>query len=121
MKTRKPPIYLLVNFPILLGGGIFFVTKVMSYYSATKGVPLSAIPVTAGLLIALPSIFLWFPLALLISNAVLVLVPPLRRIAEAYVSKSGHPGFWKSQVQLILALVAVSIICVPIIMYGFMR
>ena len=121
MKTRKPLIYLLVNLPILLGGGILFVTKVMSYYAATKGIPLSAIPNTAGLLIALPSVFLWFPLALLISNVVLALVTPLRRVAESYVRKSGRPGFFKSQLQLLLVLAAVSIICVPIIAYGFSR
>lgn len=121
MNTRKPAIYLLVNLPIVVGGGIFFVAKIMSCYAASKGIPLAEIPDSAGLLIALPSLFLWLPLALLISNTAVVLVPPLRKIAESYTKQSGHPGFGKSQIQLVLALLALSIICVPIIMYGFMR
>ena len=112
---------MLVNIPILVGGGIFFVARIMSCYAASKGILLSDIPDSAGLLIALPSLVLWFPLALLLSNTALVLVPPLRKVAEGYVRQSGHSGFWKSQAQLVLVLVALSIICVPIIMYGFMR
>jgi hypothetical protein len=121
MQTRKPPIYLLVNLPILVGGAIFLLPKLMAHYAAYKGMPLSGIPNSAGMLIALPALFMWFPLALLLSNCVLAFVPPLRTVAEDYARSSSHPGFIKSQLQLLAALAVVSLICVPIIAYGFLR
>lgn len=120
MQSRKPPIYLLVILPIM-GCGILVVSKIVSYYAATKGIRSSAIPNLTGILITLPVLFLWIPLTLLLSNIVLRVVPPLHRIAEGYVKRSGHPGFWKSQSQLLLLLVVMAIICVPIIIYGFNR
>ena len=111
----------MVILPVLIGGAIFLLPKLIAHYAAYKGVPLSGIPTAAGLLIALPGLFIWFPLALLLSNCIIAMVPPLRRIAEDYARASAHPGFLKSQLQLLTVLAVASLMCVPIIAYGFLR
>ena len=121
MATRKPKIYLAVSLPILVFGGLLCVTRLMSYYAVSKGIPLAAVPNATGMLIALPALFVWIPISLLISNIVIELVSPLREIARRYASDSGTPGFVASQFQLFLVLVIVSAVCVPLIVYGFTR
>ena len=118
---RKPAIYLVVILPILVVGGMFVIVRLMSYYAYLNGIPLSAALDKASMLIALPAFFIWIPLSLFISNLVLEIVPPLRKVARQYSSESRTPGFLASQFQLFMALVAISIVCVPLIIYGFMR
>jgi hypothetical protein len=121
MQTKKPLVYLFINFPILIAGCILCPSWLMRWYANTRGISLHAIPNIVGFFVALPAVFLWMPLALIISNFVLYFVPPLHRIADDYVRKSGHPDFWASQKVLFIAFVVMSAIFVPIIVYGFVR
>ena len=119
MTPAKPPIYILLIFPILLGGGLPLVVGLIKAYARISGHPLAAIPNINGLLIALPAFFLWLPLALLLSNTVLFVVPPLRRIAERYTAQAGRPGFRQSQILFGKIAILAAAICIPLIALGF--
>jgi hypothetical protein len=77
------------------------------------------VPNVNGLLISLPAFFLWIPGHLLLGNVVLYCVAPFRRIVEQYVADTGRPGFVESQKVLLKVFVAVAVICVPLIVLGF--
>ena len=116
---KKPAIYLIVILPILLAGGVSIISVLLNAYTRATHIGLSAIPNLNALLIALPAIFLWIPVTLLLSNCVLYAVPPLRRVAESYVSRTMRPGFVESQKQLGRAAFVIAIFCVPLIILGF--
>ncbi len=115
----KPLIYLVVILPVLVGGGMGLMFALVKAYSQVRGVAYSAIPGLNGLLITIPALFLWVPIGLLISNLVLCLLPPLRRIAEEYAARSGHPGFADSQRGLLKLLGISVLVCLPLILVGF--
>jgi hypothetical protein len=117
---RKPSIYLLVILPILVVGGFCVVVALLGAYSGVSGVPLSNLPNLNGLLIALPGLLLWLPLSLLLGNVVLYSIPPLRRIAEEYALQADRPGFVESQKALLKILGVVALVCVPLIVLGFL-
>jgi hypothetical protein len=117
---RKPIICLLVILPIIAGGGVYLLLALIEAYSRVKGVTHSAIPWLNALLITLPAFFLWIPIGLLVSNLVLYFISPLRRIAEEYVVRSGHPGFAESQMRLLKLLRVVELVCIPLVLLGFM-
>jgi hypothetical protein len=77
------------------------------------------VPNLNGILIALPTLFLWMPLALLISNVILRVVPPLRRVAERYGAAAGRPDFEASQRQLAKVFLWIALVCVPLIAVGW--
>lgn len=116
---RKPPVYLLVILPILMVGAFCLVIALMAAFSEIRGVPRSALPNLNGLLIALPAFFLWIPVSLLLGNVVLYAVPPLRRIAKGYTHTAGRPGFAESQKVLFKVLGILALVCVPLIVLGF--
>jgi len=116
---RKPFIYLLVILAILAGGSMGLIVTIIEAYSQVKGVAYSGIPGLNGLLITLPALFLWIPISLLISNLVLYSISPLRRIAEQYVARSGHAGFADSQKGLLKMLGIFALVCLPLIVLGF--
>jgi hypothetical protein len=116
---RKPAVYLLGILPVLLTGTMTLAISLTGVYARIKGIPESAIPRINGILITLPALLLWLPIALLLSNFVLFVVPPLRRIAEGYAAESNHPGFSESQRQLARIAVIMSMVCVPLILLGF--
>lgn len=66
-------------------------------YAAAHEIPLGAVPRPNGLLVALPTLFLWMPLALSLANGILNVVPPLRRVAEKHAGEVGQPGYRESQ------------------------
>jgi hypothetical protein len=117
---RKPIVYLLVNLPIIAGGGVCLLLTLIEAYSRVKGVAHSAIPRLNALLITLPAFFLWIPIGLLVSNLVLYFISPLRRIAAEYVVRSGHPGFAESQNGILKLLRIVALVCIPLVLLGFM-
>jgi hypothetical protein len=121
MEQRKPKVYLAVILPVVVLGGVFCIAQLVSFYAARKGIPVSAIPNTAGLLIAIPAAFLWLPLGLPLSNVIIGVVPPLRRVAQQYSAATASPGFVKAQFQLFMFLLATGCVCIPIILYGFTR
>jgi hypothetical protein len=116
---RKPLIYLLVILPVLAGGGMVLLLTLIEAYSQVRDVAYSAIPGLNGMLITLPAFFLWIPISLLISNFVLYFMPPLRRIAEEYATRSGHAGFAASQKGLLKLLGIFTLVCLPLILLGF--
>jgi hypothetical protein len=118
-RQNKPVIYLFVILPILIGGGIGFVVVNLETFSRFRNVEMSAIPRINGLLISLPAFFLWIPASLLISNLIFYFVPLLRRIANNYAVLSGHPGFKESQKTLLKLFWAFSMVCIPLIIWGF--
>jgi hypothetical protein len=71
------------------------------------------------MLVALPAIFFWIPTALFLSNLVLYLVPPLRRIGERHTARTRGPGFVESQKFLLKALFFAALVCLPLIFLGF--
>lgn len=115
----KPVIYLIVILPVLGGGGVCLLLSLVEAYSQLWGVARSAIPGLNSLLITLPAFFLWIPISLLVSNLVLYFIPPLRRVAENYVVRSGHPGFADSQKGLLKLLPIFSLVCIPLVILGF--
>jgi hypothetical protein len=116
---RKPLIYLLVILPILVGGGVSLVIALVAAFSAIRGVPRSAVPNVNGMLIGLPAFFLWIPASLLLGNVVLYAVPPLRRIAESYATRAHQPGFVESQKILLKIAGYFALICIPLIVLGY--
>jgi len=121
MRPRKPLIYLWAIVPILLGGAIAIPVCLLSVHAAMRGVRMNEIPDATAIMIAIPALILWIPIALLLSNVVMAAIPPMRRIAQAYTRRAGTPGFFKSQVQLMGLTAIFAVICVPIIIYGFVR
>jgi hypothetical protein len=119
-SPKKPFIFFLVILPVFGGGAASIVSALVTAYARMAAVPMSSVPNLNGLLISLPTIFLWIPVALLLSNCVLFAVPPLRRIAEAYVARSGRPGFAESQRQLGKVALIMALFCVPLIALGFL-
>jgi hypothetical protein len=116
----KPAVYLLVIVPITAGGGLGLVVALLVAYCRITGIPLAALPNRNGLLLSLPAFLLWVPAGLLLANVVLHAVAPLRRIAERYAARAGQPGYGESQKMLLQALGAFAVICVPLIVLGFL-
>ena len=121
MTQPKPAAYLLVILPLIVIGGILFPYKLISIYSASKGIPVASVPNVSGALIAIPALVVWLPVALLLANFVIAALPPLHRTAVRYVRANHLPGFWPSQLKLLWCSLAITAICVPIIIYGFAR
>lgn len=121
MRPRKPLIYLLVIVPILLGGAIAIPMYLLSVHAAMRGVRMNEVPDATAIMITIPALIVWIPIALLLSNFVMVAIPPMRRIAQAYTRRAGTPGFFKSQLQLMGLTAIIAVICIPIIIYGFGR
>jgi hypothetical protein len=118
--TRKPLIYLAVILPILWIGAMALLYFLLNAYHQFSGAPLNAIPNKNGLLIVLPALFLWIPLSLFLSNLVLYVIAPLRRIAQRYERESHHPGFLESQRALLKLAGLVGLICIPLMALGFL-
>jgi hypothetical protein len=117
---RKPVVYLLVILPTLVVGAVCLIAALIEAYSQVTGISRSSVPRLNGLLIALPALFLWIPISLLIANVVLYCVPPLRRIAEKHVAQTERPGFMESQTALLKVLGVIALVCVPLILLGFL-
>src|SRR2546423_2831851 len=106
---KKPLVYLLVIFPLLLAG-VAVVLGLVTLYARMAGISQSSVPRLNGLLIGLPALFLWIPIALVLANCILYAVPPLRIIAETYVARAHRPGFVESQKALGKLVAGVAII-----------
>jgi hypothetical protein len=115
---NRPPIYLLVILPLLLFGAVVVYLAVTAYATFHE-IPVSAVPRANGFLIALPTLFLWIPVALLLSNVVLNAVPPLRRVAEDFVARSSAPTYSESQQQLLKVLKWTAFACIPLVAIGW--
>jgi hypothetical protein len=116
---RKPKIYLLVILPVLAGGGMALILGLIHAYAYFRNVSLSSIPDRNALLIALPALFLWIPLGLIISNFIIYIIPPFRRFAEDYVARTNRPGFVESQMVLIKVFGASALVCLPLMILGY--
>ncbi len=93
----------------------------VSTYAVMRGISMRDVPNATSLLITLPAIIVWIPIALLLSNCVMAVMPPLSKVAQAYARRTGTPGFLKSQFQLMGLAAILALICVPIIILGFSR
>ena len=112
-------VYLLVILPIFVCGALSIMATLIDMYAARTGVPRSSVPNLNALLISVPAMLLWIPLALLLANCVLFVVPPLRRVAERYAAEAQRPGFRESQRQLGILTLIMAAVCVPVIALGF--
>jgi hypothetical protein len=115
---RRPRIYLALILPLLLLG-VVVMYLVVRIYAASHDVPLQAVPDLNAMLIALPTLFLWLPVMLLLANFIMRAAPPLRRIAESYVSSADRPDFGTSQRQLAKVLLWFAFVCIPLIVVGW--
>jgi hypothetical protein len=118
-QMSRPRIYLLVILPLLILGGLLVIFLTLGAYATTVGIPLRAVPELNAFLIALPALFLWIPVSLLIANVVLTSVPPLRRVAETYVKANARPDYRTSQRQLSKVVGWTACVCVPLILLGW--
>jgi hypothetical protein len=116
---RRPSIYLLVILPLLLLGGIVS-SLVVGAYAASRAIPIAAIPQVNALLLAIPTLSLWIPLALLLANVILNAVPPLRRTAEGFTAIAGRPAYPESKRQLRTFLAWSALVCIPLIALGWL-
>ncbi len=116
---RKPVIYLVVILPVLVIGSFCLVAILIETYSRVTGVSRSAIPNVNGLLITLPALLLWIPITLMLSNVVVHCIPSLRRIAEEYAARTGRPGFARSQKLLLKVAGVCALVCLPLLVLGF--
>jgi hypothetical protein len=115
---RRPRIYLAVILPSL-ALGVIVAYLVVGMYAASHDVPIYAVPDLNGILIAVPTLILWIPVALLLANVVIRAVPPLRRVADSYVTSLERPDFGTSQRQLIKVLLWSAFVCVPLVVVGW--
>ncbi len=115
----KPRVYLLVILPILFFGELALMIALIWMYAQFRNVPRDAIPNLNGFFIFLPAVFLWMPVSLLLGNVIPYIVPPLRRIAERYSSETDRPGYLESQKGLLKVLGIFAMICIPLIVLGF--
>jgi hypothetical protein len=118
-RGQRPLVYLVVILPILVFGGVSFVCTLILAYSRTKGIPQAAVPKLNGMLISLPALGLWIPISLLLANLVIFCVAPLRRVAERYTAQAERSGFIESQKDLMKLLLVLALICIPLIVLGF--
>lgn len=118
MIPRRPRVYLVVILPMLIAGALVPLTLV-SVYASSHGLSSSEVPTANALLIGIPAFFLWIPLALLLSNAILKSIPKLRLIAETYVAKAARPEYADSQRELLKVLCWVAAPCIPLILLGW--
>jgi hypothetical protein len=116
---KKPAIYLVVILPILIGGFMLPIFVFPAAYARLHNVSQANIPALSGLLITLPFIFLWIPAALLLSNLVLSLISPLRRIADQYATRSRSPSYLDAQKMLSKVARWAVLIFLPFIFLGF--
>lgn len=116
---KNPTLYLAVILPIFVIGAISVVVGLETAYARMTGIRLSSVPALNGILISIPALLLWVPVALMLANGVLFVVPPLRRIAESYAASANLPGFQESQRQLARMALVMGSICVPLIVAGF--
>lgn len=119
MSAQKPRVYLVVILPIFVLGGTAVALGLLSLYAKQHGLRTGDVPDANALLIMLPTVFLWIPLALVLSNVVLRSIPPLREIAETYASTAARPGYAASQRQLLKMLAWLAGVCVPLILVGW--
>jgi hypothetical protein len=106
---RKPRVYLAIILPMLLGGGFVVIGGLLHQFATLRGMPTNAIPDRNGMLIAL-----------MLSNVVLRVVPPLHRIAEGYrLASPRTPDFGTSQRQLGRIAAGMALVTVPLIALGF--
>ena len=119
---RRPPIYLAVIIPMLLLG-LVPVVALERLYARTAGVDISAVPSPNGVLIAVPTLVLWVPLALIFSNLVLYAVPRLRSTADAFAAANPAvvSSFSASQRRLAKLTALLAAICIPLIAWGFYK
>ncbi len=115
---KKPTVLLMVGFPLLFAV-IFPVAGLILLYANIAGIPRAAVPQLNGILIGLPTVFLWIPLSMLLANCIIHFVRPLRESAEAYVTEARRPGFLESQRGLAKVALVMAVICVPLIILGF--
>jgi hypothetical protein len=115
----KPLVYLAIILPLLAGGGFLVVLGLTRVFAASRGIAPAAIPDRNGMLIALPALFLWIPVALLLGNLLLLATPPLRRIAEGYQEATRTLGFGASQRNLGRFAMATAVVAIPLIALGF--
>ncbi len=118
-SKKKPLVYLAIILPILGFGSVSLVCALIVAYSRIKGIPRSGVPNLNGILISLPALVLWVPISLFLTNLVLFCVAPLRRAAERYAIQAERPGFIESQEDLMKLLFVVALICIPLIVLGF--
>jgi hypothetical protein len=117
---RKPRVYLAIILPMLLGGGFVVIGGLLHLFATLRGISTNAIPDRNGMLIALPAFLAWGPIALVLSNVVLRVVPPLYRIAEGYrLASPRTPDFGTSQRQLGRIATGMALVTVPLIALGF--
>jgi len=118
--TKKPPIYLIIILPVLVGGYFLIVWSNLTAFKYLNGIGINQIPEKNALLILLPSFFLWVPVSLLLSNAIISVIPSTRKIAENYVKKANKPDYTKTQKALKKLFWSIASIAIPLILLGYL-
>lgn len=119
MLNRKPRAYLLVMLPLSIGGGLGIILALIHAYSRMHGISPAEVTDRNAMLITVPAFFLWMPLSLIISNFIIRMIPPLRKIANDFVSQTNSPGYEVTQKSLLKLFVGLAVVCMPLIVIGF--
>ena len=99
-----------------------FITAIIALpeaYAQLHGISPRSVPDLNEYLIVFPAMILWLPVGLVIANCVLFVVPPFRRVADAYVARAQRPGFYEAQWSLLKGVLVFAAVCVPLIILGF--
>ena len=115
---KNPIAYLLLTVSIL-SLGIPLVEGLIGTYSQIVNIPKSAIPDLNRFLIALPAFLLWIPIAFLLSNCVLFIIPKLLCRTEKHDTMAKEENFAKTQKRLFKLVLAFAAVCFPLIITGF--
>ena len=115
----RPVVFLVVLLPLLLGAMWAASVGLVALLARATGTTLATVPNGAAIVVAGCGALLAVPVALMLSNLVLRALPPLRRIAERDVARTGRPDFGASQRALLRLFLVLAAIAVPIIAVAF--
>jgi hypothetical protein len=98
---------------------VFAVFSMLSLAAKFKGCEVRDLPEINGFLVGLPTLLLSLPALLFLLNCLIYLIPPARRLTDAYVDREDRPGFWESQKVMITVFAWLSLVTLPLIALGF--
>lgn len=112
---RKPLVYLCVLLPLLVAGGLAAVLSTITLFARSRGIAPAEVADLPGILLSLSALFLWMPPCLMLGNAILWAIPPLRRLAEGHVRRHAAPEFRAAQRDLARLALGMAAVTLPVI------
>lgn len=114
----KPKSHRVVHLLILGFGALLVVEALIHCFAVVRGISTREIPFVNAILIGLPALFLWIPIGMLLSNLILVATAYLGQTTEQRFAAARH--FYEAQRDILKAAGYIAIICLPLIVLGFL-